>query len=144
TANAEYATEIGVGGTEWSIDGAPNNGRDGLVASSPYADTVSEVKIETSNFDASSGHSTGVNVSVMTRAGTNKLHGTATEQYWSSRFIGLPFFVKQQLYRDIATANVAGDRAKADYLRSHNPLGSAHASDFAATVGGPVVIPKLL
>ena len=52
------ATEIGVGGTEWSIDGAPNNGRDGLVASSPYADTVSEVKIETSNFDASSGHST--------------------------------------------------------------------------------------
>src|SRR4029079_16032484 len=79
-----------------------------------------------------------------TRSGTNTFHGTLTEQYWSSRFIGLPFFVKQQLYKDIATARIAGDTKQADYLASHNPLGSAHASDFAATVGGPVIVPKLL
>ncbi len=59
-----------VGGNEWTIDGATNNGSDRRLASSPNSDMIEEVRIETANFDASFGHGTGLGISMMTRAGT--------------------------------------------------------------------------
>jgi hypothetical protein len=32
---------------------------------------IEEMRVETSNFDASQGHGTGANISLMTRAGSN-------------------------------------------------------------------------
>ncbi len=61
----------GVGGNEWTIDGATNNGSDRRLASSPNSDMIEEVRIETANFDASFGHGTGLGISMMTRSGTN-------------------------------------------------------------------------
>ena len=58
----------GVGGNEWTIDGATNNGSDRRLASSPNSDMIEEVRIETANFDASFGHGTGLGISMMTRA----------------------------------------------------------------------------
>ena len=49
-----------VGGNEWTIDGATNNGSDRRLASSPNSDMIEDVRIETANFDASFGHSTGL------------------------------------------------------------------------------------
>ena len=48
----------GVGSTEYTIDGATNNGQSRQLATSPNSDMLEEVRIETSNFDASVGHGT--------------------------------------------------------------------------------------
>ena len=37
----------------------------------PSPDVIDEFKIETSNFDASFGHSTGLNISMSTKSGAN-------------------------------------------------------------------------
>ena len=71
-----YNAAGGVGGNEWSIDGASTNGTDRRVSIMPSPDTVDEFKIETSNFDASFGHSTGLDISMSTKSGANQFHGT--------------------------------------------------------------------
>src|SRR5574340_964984 len=142
-SRSQYSVSGNVGGNEWSIDGAPNNGRDRNVGYVPYADTVQEMKVETSNFDASAGHTTGVTVALMTKSGTNQFHGTATWQHWQNRWQGAPFFTKQVYYRNIAQAKARGDMALADRLRSQPLLPSGHSNNYAATLGGPIVKEKL-
>jgi len=56
--NSDYFIAGNVGGNEWSVDGVPNNGGSRQVAYMPHTDTVQEFKVETSNFDASIGHTT--------------------------------------------------------------------------------------
>ncbi|MFB3828736.1 MAG: carboxypeptidase regulatory-like domain-containing protein [Bryobacteraceae bacterium] len=141
--SSQYSVAGNVGGNEWSVDGAPNNGRDRNVGYVPYADTVQEMKVETSNFDASAGHTTGVSVAIMTKAGTNQFHGTATWQHWQTRWQGAPFFTRQIYYRNIAQARARGDMALADKLRSEPMLPSGHSNNYAGTLGGPILKEKL-
>jgi hypothetical protein len=138
-----YTTGAGVGGNEWSIDGAPSNGEGRYTAYLPHADTVEEMKVETSNFDASIGHATGVSVTIMTKAGNNRYHGTLTEQHWQQRWLGTDFFTRQLYYRDIAAAEAQGDHALADRLRSQDKQKPGRSNNYAGTIGGPVRIPKL-
>ncbi|MGH8246283.1 MAG: carboxypeptidase-like regulatory domain-containing protein, partial [Gammaproteobacteria bacterium] len=140
---SDYSTAGNVGGNEWSIDGAPNNGAGRRSAYLPHTDTVQEMKVETSGFDASAGHTSGATVSMMTRAGTNAYHGSATEQHWQQRWHGTPFFTKQLYYRNIAAAEAAGDTAAANRLRNEDKQQPGRSNNWAATFGGPVRIPKL-
>lgn len=133
-----------VGGNDWSIDGVPNMGNGYGAAYLPYSTTIQEFKVESLNFDAAVGHTTGAQISVMTKAGTNALHGALTEQHWQQRWNGTRFFVKQQFYRNIAAAEAAGDHARAEELRNSPLQPSGHSNNFAATLGGPVVLPKLV
>ena len=133
-----------VGGNDWSIDGVPNIGNGYSAAYLPYSTTIQEFKVESTNFDASIGHTTGMSVSVMTKGGTNSLHGALTEQHWQQRWNGTRFFVKQQYYRNIAAAEAAGDTARAEELRNSPKQPSGHSNNYAATLGGPIVIPKLV
>ena len=132
-----------VGGNDWSIDGVPNMGSGYGAAYLPYSTTIQEFKVETANFDAAVGHTTGATISVMTKSGTNAFHGTATEQHWQQRWNGTRFFVKQQYYRNIAAAEAAGDTAKANELRNTPRQPSGHSNNYAGTLGGPVIIPKI-
>ena len=78
SAAGRHTTAPGnVGGNEWSIDGASTNGTDRRASYMPSPDVIDEFKIETSNFDASFGHSTGLNISMSTKSGANALHGSA-------------------------------------------------------------------
>ncbi|MEX2261694.1 MAG: carboxypeptidase-like regulatory domain-containing protein [Bryobacteraceae bacterium] len=133
-----------VGGNDWSIDGVPNMGNGYSAAYLPYSTTIQEFKVESTNFDASIGHTTGMTVSVMTKSGNNSLHGALTEQHWQQRWNGTRFFVKQQYYRDIAAAEAAGNAALAERLRSSPKQPSGHSNNYAGTIGGPIVIPKLV
>jgi hypothetical protein len=45
----------------------------------PSPDAIEEFKVQTSNFDASYGRNSGANVNVVTKSGTNQVHGTAFE-----------------------------------------------------------------
>lgn len=140
---SDYSTSGNVGGNEWSIDGVPNNGNSRRAAYLPYSDTIQEFKVETSNFDASIGHTTGASITMFSKAGTNSFHGTLTEQHWQQRWNGSPFFVKQLYYRRINEAEAAGNTALANSLRAEDKQASGRSNNWAATLGGPVVLPKL-
>ena len=115
------------GGNNYTLDGANNNGSSRRIASSPNSDMIQEMRVESSNFDATVGHGLGLQISMMTRAGTNRQRGTVNYQYWTNRFNALT--VQQKLTFD--------DRSKSEFDkgRSHN---------LSLTAGGPVRIPGLL
>ncbi len=140
---SDYFVAGGVGGNEWSIDGAPNAGPSRRAAYLPYSDTVQEFKVETSGFDASIGHTTGANISMMTKSGTNQYHGTLTESHWQQRWNGTPFFTNRLYWGRIKDAEARGDLELARRLRSQPRQSSGHSNNFAGTIGGPVRIPKL-
>ena len=98
----------GVGGNEWTIDGATNNGSDRRLASSPNSDMIEEVRIETANFDASFGHGTGLGISMMTRSGTNLMRGTLNYQVLEQPMERAAVFRETELLRE----HRAGARAR--------------------------------
>ena len=133
----------GVGGNEWTIDGATNNGSDRRLASSPNSDMIEEVRIETANFDASFGHGTGLGISMMTRSGTNTMRGTVNYQYWNNQWNAPRYFAKRNYYANIAQAQASGDTALAESLASQNINPSGKSNNLATTLGGPIVRNKL-
>ena len=116
-------------GNLYTIDGSMNNGFGRRIASSPNSDQIEEVRIETSNFDASQGHGTGLTVSMMTRAGTNSLRGSGNYTHWNNQ-LNSPSLQQKVTFKD--------DPRQEDAWRS----GRSHIAAF--TLGGPVVIPKVL
>ena len=138
-----YSINGGVGGNDFAIDGVPNNsGRS--AAYIPHTEAISEFKMETSGFDASMGHSTGVTVSMMTKSGSNQYHGSLTETYWNQQWQAAPFFVRQLYYTQIANAKAKGNLTLANQLASVPELPDGYEHNYAATIGGPVNIPKLI
>ena len=92
-------------GNTYTIDGAMNNGFGRRIASSPNADQIEEVRIETSNFDASQGHGTGLTVSMMTRGGTNTLRGSANYTHWNNQ-LNSPNLQQEVTFAQIGRAHV--------------------------------------
>jgi hypothetical protein len=133
-----------VGGTEYSLDGAPNVGQNYSANYLPYSTTIQEFKVDTSNFDASVGHGSGLSVSIMTKSGSNQTHGNLTWQHWQERWNGARFFVKQAYYRQIAAAETAGNAALAADLRNRPVVASGRSNNYGVTIGGPVRIPKVM
>lgn len=141
--SSDTSSPGGVGGNEWTIDGATNNGSDRRLASSPNSDMIEEVRIETANFDASFGHSTGLGISMMTRSGTNMMHGSVNYQYWNNQWNAPRYFAKRNYYSNIEQARARGNHALAESLASQklNPIGKSN--NVANTLGGPLVRDKL-
>ncbi len=136
----------GVGQNTFSLDGAPNIARSGpsdSTAYQPLEDAVQEVKIETFNFDAAVGHTTGIHMAVITKSGSNQLHGSFSDRMFQQRLNGTSFFVKQNYFKKIAAAEAAGNSTLADALRSTPRQPSGHANTYGAALGGPVVIPHV-
>jgi hypothetical protein len=119
----------GVGGFNFTIDGATNAGNNRRLASSPNSDMIQEMRVETSNFDASQGHGTGASIAMMTRAGTNLLRGTLNYNYWTNQINSL----NPQQKSTFAQRPETGELYK---------TGNSHIA--AVTVGGPVVIPNTI
>jgi hypothetical protein len=140
---SQYSMPGGVGGNEWSIDGASTNGTDRRVSFMPSPDVIDEFRIETSNFDAAFGHSTGLNISMSTKSGANSFHGSATYQHFNQRWNAASFFVKQSRYQQIAAARAAGNIALANDLAKRPMLPAGHTNNYHGTISGPVRIPKL-
>src|SRR5262249_26414812 len=138
-----YNNAAGVGGNEWSIDGVPNNGGSRQAAMLPYSDSIVEFRIDTTGFDVSQGRGTGAQVVAMTKPGSNQYHGTVTEQHWQQRYNGTPYFTRQLYLSSIADAEARGDTKLASALRNPERQPSGHSNNWAATLGGPVHIPKI-
>lgn len=117
----------GVGSNTYSIDGATNSGTGRRLAASPNADMIEEMRVESSNFDAAVGHGLGLQISMLTKAGTNQYRGTGNYQYWTNQLNAL----------NPNQRNTFSDAAK-DLYNS----GRSHSA--AWTLGGPVRIPRLV
>jgi hypothetical protein len=69
----EYANSIQIDGVEATTN------RSGDITAVPSVDSVEEFKVATSGYDAEFGRSAGGVVSIQTKGGTNKWHGSAYE-----------------------------------------------------------------
>ena len=100
---------------------------------------LQEMRVETSNFDASFGHGTGMSIAMMTKSGVNAPHGTANWQYYNQRWNAAGFYQKQNYYRQISEARVAGDLARADYLAGRPIQPAGHANALNANSAAPSI-----
>jgi hypothetical protein len=131
---------------EFSTDGAANegNGRGNLI--SMNIDMVDQVRVDTTAFDPTVGHTMGVTVTETTKSGTNQLHGSVTHMYQNRRWAALPRFqaltYEHQQYLDGCTN---GASTSAQCFLDENKFGwpGVHENLTTFGVGGPVFIPKL-
>ena len=77
-----------VRGNNYLLDGAGNNDMTFSGVSQPFniADAVEEVSVQTGNFGVEFGRAGGGVLNVVTKSGTNRLHGTLLWRYQSERF----------------------------------------------------------
>jgi hypothetical protein len=142
--SVDYSALGGLGGSEWTLDGLTNNGYSRQLATSPLGEIVEELKVETSVYEASFGHSIGISVNQMTRSGVNDPHGSANWQYWNNRWNAANMFQRQNYYRAIDAANGSGNTALANQLASQPIQAAGFSKSVDLTFGGPVYIPKLI
>ena len=96
----------------------------------PPPETIDELRVNTSLYDASQGANSGAHIEVLTKSGANAWHGQAYEYFQNSFWNAAPFFRKQ------------------NFLLGNLPPGSQpvpelHRNTFGATLGGPIVKNKL-
>jgi len=111
----------GVGKNEIILDGIPNTCAGGTIGFVPSLDSVEEVKVHTTMFDAAYGHSNGGALSIVTRSGANDPHGAL---YLYKRW--------RRFYANSWTNNRLG-----------LPKPSVQYQQWGYTASGPVWIPKL-
>jgi hypothetical protein len=94
----------------------------------PNPDSIEQFQVVTSNFTAELGRSSGAQVSLVTRSGTDEFHGTAFELYRTPRFNANEYENK------INTRVVGTDRLE-------TPRGQFVQHIFGGSLGGPVILP---
>jgi Carboxypeptidase regulatory-like domain len=92
----------------------------------PAPETVQEVQINTSMYDAKQGSTSGAHIDMSTASGTNTFHGSAYIHRGTDAMNAAPYFYKQD-------ANIP-DNAKVPELHRYTAGG---------TVGGPLIKDKL-
>src|SRR4029077_11286458 len=90
-------------------------------------DSVEEFRVTTTNSDADSGRSSGAQVTLVTRSGTNSLHGSVYEYHRDTYFAANDWFNK--------AAEVSSGLP--------NKPGSLIRNTFGASLGGPIKKDKL-
>jgi hypothetical protein len=120
-----------IGGTpnqvsEVLLDGSPNETLLGALAFSPTQDSVQEVSVQPFASDASFGHTIGGVINMVTKSGTNRLHGTMYE-------FGQISGIDANLFFNDASFNKGVEK----------PLPVFHFNQYGLTAGGPVWIPKV-
>lgn len=130
-----FNTAGGVGQNEYTIDGMTVTGTGRRVGFTPPADSVSEFKLETSNFDASQGFTSGASINVSSRSGTNTLHGSVFNQHWQQRWNATPFFTREPY--DAGVRNGTIDP------KTRQKQATGRSNNYGFSASGPVYIPKV-
>ena len=90
-------------------------------------DSVEEFRVTTGNADADAGRSSGAQVSLITKSGTNKFHGAAYEYFRPSNTVSNDYFNKQ------AQLSSGEDNRPPKLIRNI----------FGGDIGGPIIKNKL-
>jgi hypothetical protein len=113
---SQFSTDgVGEKKNDFTIDGVSNVAND-RVAYSPPSASVEEFKIHTTSYDAAIGNTMGAVVNLVTKSGTNALHGQVYEWFRGSKLDARNYFDKR------------ANRPKRDYEDNR----------FGAAVGGPI------
>ena len=96
----------------------------GQALPTPPTDAIQEIAVNAAMYDASQGNNSGAHISVVTKSGTNEIHGTVWEQFQNSAMNAAPFFYN-------ASPAITD---KVPFL---------NRNQFGATVGGPIKKDKL-
>jgi hypothetical protein len=99
--------------------------------------------VETSNFDAASAQATGLTVAITTRPGTNDFHGALSDQHWQAKWNGTPYYVKRAYFQQLNAARATGNSPLVQQLESAGRQSNGRSNTYSASLGGPVIIPKL-
>jgi len=116
------------GGFNFSYDGVTNKdtGSNSGNYAAPALDSIGEVRVQTSNFQAEYGRSSGATITVVTRAGTKDFHGSAAYYKRDDAWNGNEFSRRQQC-------------SLGQTAQCKPPLYTF--DNEAWTLGGPVLIP---
>src|ERR1700722_19845843 len=98
----------------------------GQALPTPAPETIEEVRVNTSMYDAQQGSTSGAHIDMSTTAGTNNYHGTAYVHRGTDQLNAAPFFFKN--YPDVP-----------ENLK--NP--ELHRYSAGGTFGGPIIKDKL-
>ena len=113
----------------FSYDGVTNKdtGQNGANYAAPALDSIAEIRVQTSNFQAEYGRSSGATITVVTRSGTRDFHGSAA-------------FYKRD---DKWNGNEYQRRILCDQGQTAQCEPPLYTFDNTAwTIGGPVLLPK--
>jgi hypothetical protein len=95
----------------------------GQALPTPPVETIEEMHVTTSMYDASMGQASGAHVETTTKSGTNSLHGQAYEYFQNNSFDAAPTFL-----------------AANPFFSGAPPL---HRNVFGVTLGGPIKRDKM-
>ena len=115
------------GATIVNAFGAGNNADSGIYVGVPIPnpDAIQEFKVQTSTFDASYGRNPGANVNIVTRSGTNTIHGSLFEFFRNEKLNANSFFynrdnpasqTQKQVLKQNQFGGTAGGAIKKDKL----------------------------
>ncbi len=107
----------------WTVDGADNvdRGVNITINTYPSIDAIDEIKIVRSPYSAEFGRAGGGQISVLTKSGTNEVHGSAYE------FLRNDWLNANNFFNNL----------------NKNPRPPLRYNDFGYTVGGPVYLPHV-
>ena len=93
----------------------------GQALPTPPPDAIQEIDVNAAMFDATQGNNSGAHISVLTKSGTNQIHGSAWEEWQNSSMNAAPFF----------------------YNADNLPNPFLNRNMFGGTFGGPIKKDKL-
>jgi hypothetical protein len=94
----------------------------------PPQETLEELRVNTSMYDVSQGANSGAHIGLITKSGTNTIHGQVYEYFQNSFWNAAPYF-----------RNAAPDAV----IPANQKVPALHYNRFGVTLGGPVVKDKL-
>jgi hypothetical protein len=98
----------------------------GQALPSPPPETIEELHVNTSMYDASEGSYSGAHISLQTKSGTNHFHGQAYEYHQTDAWNAAPFF-----------------RNSDPTIPANQKVPTLKRNTFGATIGGPILKDKL-
>ncbi len=129
TAQNAYQMD-GVSVVNYASSGLNTEGSTYPTIGIPNPDTIQEFKIQTSLYDAGYGRNPGANVNVVTKSGTNSLHGTAFEFFRNTDLNANDFFRNRTC--GLTPSACAGGAKQV-----------LNQNQFGGTLGGPIKKDKL-
>ncbi len=125
----------GVNITNFANSGSANDS--GLYAGVgiPSPDSLQEFKVQTSTYDASYGRNPGANVNVVTKSGTNQIHGTAFEFLRDTIFNANDFFRNRNCGASASALATCQNTGGVKQVLNQN--------QFGGVIGGPIIKNKL-
>ena len=101
----------------------------GQALPTPPADAIQEIAVNSSQYDATQGNNSGAHISVLTKSGTNALHGSLWEQWQNSDMNATPVLLQCCRHQSVTNNLIC------------RPFLNRNA--FGGTIGGPIIKDKL-